>query len=277
MSPQANMKQDQYETDRSQVDREYDEYKADGRLWGQVPRERISRIKFPRVPPHVVKQFAEMQDLTTTVSDILDSLGIRAAVAASFLHPLIPGKRLVGTATTVRSIPERKTPTQGYINKDFIRMSTRESYYLGEPGDVFIADFGGNLDVSNMGGQSVTAAKSRGFAGAIVNGAVRDISTIRDLDYPVWAKGVTPITGKFRMEAIELNGPVTVHDVSVYPGDLVCADDSGVCFIPAEHVDTVLEQAKSIHDEEARMRELMEGQRPVSELLPLYRKRYTAT
>ena len=166
--------------------------------------------------------------------------------------PLIPGKRLVGTCTTVRSIPERKTPTQGYYDKATIRMSTRESYYLAEPGDVFIADFGGNLEVSNMGGQSCTVAKSMGLVGAIVNGAVRDVSAICALDYPVWAAGVTPVTGKFRMEAVELNGPVTVHDVAVYPGDLVCADDSGVCFIPAEQVEAVL--SRSTDPREARMR-----------------------
>jgi regulator of RNase E activity RraA len=256
------------------VVQEYAEYKAAGRVWGQMPIERIRKIKFPRVPKETVDAFLAFDDLTTTVSDVLDSLGLRGAVAASHLKPILPGKKLVGTATTVRSIPERKAPTQGYVDKDTIRMSTSESYYLGEPGDVLICDFGGNLDVSNMGGQSVTAARSRGFAGAVVNGAVRDASTIRNLDYPVWSAGLTPMTGKFRMEAIELNGPVTVHDVAVYPGDLVVADDSGVCFIPPQHVDHVLQQLRSVADEEATMRDLMNQGRSLDELRPLYRKRY---
>ena len=63
-----------------------------------------------------------------------------------------------------------------------------------------------------------------GFAGAIVNGAVRDVPAIRELDFPVWSAGVTPITGKFRMEATEINGPVRLHDIVVYPGDLIVAD-----------------------------------------------------
>ena len=253
---------------------EYEEYRAQGRVWGQVPIERIKKIRYPRASRETVEAFLTFDDLTSTVSDILDSLGLRCAVAASHLKPVIPGRRIVGTATTVRSIPERKTTTQGYIDKDTIRMSTRESYYLGEPGDVLICDFGGNLDVSNMGGQSVTVARSRGFAGAIVNGAVRDVPTIRNIDYPVWSKGVTPMTGKFRMEAVEMNGPVTVHDVAVYPGDLVIADDSGVCFVPFEHIDTVLSQLRSVTDEEAHMRDLIESGRPLDELRPLYRKRY---
>ncbi|RUT30089.1 RraA family protein [Arsenicitalea aurantiaca] len=263
------------ETSRADVERDYEEYRAEGRVWGQVPIERIAAIKFPRASREIVEEFLTFEDLSTTVSDALDSLGLRGAVAGSHLKPVIAGRKMVGTATTVRSIPERKTPTQGYFDKDMIKMSTRESYYLGEPGDVLICDFGGNLDVSNMGGQSVTVARSRGFAGAIVNGAVRDVSTIKKIDYPVWSKGVTPITGKFRMEAVEMNGPVTVHDVAVYPGDLVVADDSGVCFVPYEHIGYVLEQLRAIAREEENMRELIESKRPLDELRPLYRKRYS--
>nr|WP_246259120.1 RraA family protein [Chelativorans oligotrophicus] len=269
-------KQEQHVTKtRDQIDREYEEYKLAGRVWGQVPQERISKIKFPRPSKEVIAEFEALDDLTTTVSDVLDSFGIRGAIAASHLPPLIPGKKIVGTAVTVRSIPERKTPTQGHIDKDFIQMSTRESYYLGEPGDVLVCDFGGNLDVSNMGGQSVTVARSMGFVGAIVNGAVRDIDTIRNTDYPVWSKGVTPITGKFRMQAMELNGPVTVHDIMVDAGDLIVADSSGICAIPFDLIDTVLAKVKSILAEEATMRDLIENRRPLDELRPLYRKRYS--
>jgi 4-hydroxy-4-methyl-2-oxoglutarate aldolase len=260
---------------RLDVEKDYEEYRQAGRVWGQVPLERITKIKFPRPSREVIEQFEALDDLTTTISDVLDSLGIRGAIAGSHLTSLLPGKKIVGTAVTVRSIPERKTTTQGYIDKDFIQMSTRESYYLGEPGDILICDFGGELDTSNMGGQSITVAKSRGFKGAIVNGAVRDVDTIRKADYPVWSKGVTPITGKFRMQAMELNGPVTVHNIMVDAGDLIVADDSGVCAIPYDLIETVLEKVKSILAEEANMRELIEGRRPLDELRPLYRKRYS--
>ena len=262
-------------TDRDQVAKEYEEYRVAGRVWGQVPIERISQIRFARVANEILDEFLTFDDLTTTVSDALDALGIRGVVAGSHLPGLISGSRIAGTATTVRSIPERKTTTQGYNDKDIIKMSTRESYYLGEPRDVLVCDFGGNLDVSNMGGQSATVAKSRNFSGAIVNGAVRDVSTIRKLGFPVWAKGITPMTGKFRMEAVEMNGPVTVHDVAVYPGDLVLADESGVCFVPPEHVGYVLEQLRSVAKEEEVMRGLIDAGRPLDELRPLYRKRYS--
>lgn len=212
--------------------------------------------------------------MTTTVSDLLDGFGVLGVIAASYIPALIPGKKVVGNAVTLRSIPERKTPTQGYLDKEPIKMSTREIYDLSEPGDVLVADFAGNQYVSNMGGQSAMVAKTHGFAGAIVNGAVRDLPAIRELDYPVWAAGVTPITGKFRMEAMEINGPVRLHDVVVHPGDLIVADDSGICVVPAQFVQPLIDEAEKVGAAEDRMRELIESKAPISELRPLFRKRY---
>jgi 4-hydroxy-4-methyl-2-oxoglutarate aldolase len=259
-----------------QLKQDYDEYNAAGRIWGQVPADRIKKIKFERTPDSVIQRYLALPDLTTTVADMLDGHGYHSVVAASHIQPRLPGKKMVGNAVTLRSIPERKTPTQGYVDKEDIKMSTREIYYMSEPGDVLVADFGGNLDVSNMGGQSCLVAKTRGFAGSIVNGAVRDLPAIREIGYPVWSAGVTPITGKFRMEAIEINGPVTVHNVVVYPGDLVVADDSGICFIPQHLVLPMIEQAESVGDAEDHMRELIQKKVPISELKPHFRKRYSA-
>jgi regulator of RNase E activity RraA len=153
-------------------------------------------------------------------------------------------------------------------------MSTREIYYLSEPGDVLVADFGGNLDVSNMGGQSALVGKTSGFVGAVVNGAVRDLPAIREIDFPVWAAGVTPITGKFRMEAMEINGPVRLHDVVIYPGDLIVADDCGICVVPSDRIIDLINEAESIGSAEDKMRDLIVSKAPISELRPLFRKRY---
>lgn len=259
---------------REQVLKDYEEYKSLGRVWGQVPVDRISKIKFSRPAASVVARYLALPDMTTTVSDLLDSYGVCGAVAASHIKPLLEGKRMVGTAVTLRSMPERKTPTQAAFDKEPIKMSTREIYYLSEPGDVLVADFGGNLDVSNMGGQSALVGKTSGFVGAIVNGAVRDLPAIREIDFPVWAAGVTPITGKFRMEAMEINGPVRVHDLVVYPGDLIVADDSGICVVPAEHIERLVDEAESIGSAEDKMRDLIVSKAPISELRPLFRKRY---
>lgn len=259
---------------RAQRDRDYEEYNKAGRIWGLVPRERITRIKFPRVPKSIVDGYLSIDDMTTTVSDVLDSLGMDGAIPTSYLKPVIPGSKIVGSAVTIRNIPVRKTPTQGAHDHDFIAMSTRDIYYIGEPGDVLVSDFGGNLEVSNMGGQSCMVGKSCGFAGNIVNGCCRDVSSIREMGYPVFSCGTTQITGKYRMECVEMNGPVTLCGKLVIPGDLMIADDSGVCIVPCELAEKVLEECLKIAASEERMRQLIMSRVPISELRPLFRARY---
>lgn len=254
--------------------REYEEYKAEGRVWGQTPVERIRKIRFARHDAALVQRYLALEDMTTTVSDLLDEHGLHGAVAASFIRPLMPGRRMAGTAVTLRSVPERKSVAQCRLDREPVRISTREIYYLGEPGDVLVADFGGNLEISNFGGQSARVGQGRGFAGAVVNGAVRDLPSMQKLGFPVWAAGVTPITGKFRMQAIEINGPVTVHDIVVEAGDLVVADDSGTCVVPQQLVQTLITAAESIVATENAMQRLVEAGAPIDELRPLFRTRY---
>ena len=167
-----------------QVLKDYEEYKAQGRIWGGVPPEQIAKIKFPRIATKIVDEFLALDDLTGSISDVLDTLGINGAIPASYLAPLLPGSKIAGTAITLRSIPERKTATKGLMDKDYIRMATRDTHYLAEPGDILVADFGGNLEVSNMGGQSVAVAQSCGVVGAVVNGAVRDVPSFRVRNFP---------------------------------------------------------------------------------------------
>lgn len=259
---------------REQRDKDYAEYEKAGRIWGLVPRERITRITFPRIDKSVTDGFLTLEDMTTTVSDVLDSYGIDGAIPGSYIKPLKPGSKIAGTAVTIRNLPVRKTPTQGAHDRDFIAMSTRDIYYISEPGDVLVSDFGGNLSVSNMGGQSCTVAKACGLAGNIVNGCCRDVSSIRESGYPVFTCGVTQVTGKYRMECVEMNGAVTLCGKLVEPGDLMLADDSGVCIVPADIAEDVLEKSLAIAASEEHMRELIVNGAPISELRPLFRARY---
>ena len=256
--------------------KEYQEYKEKGKIWGVVRQERISKIKFPRIPQEYIDQFMALEDVTSTVSDVMDSLGIAGAVSASHIKPLFPNRKIVGTAVTLRNIPERMSCTQGYVDKryDDIRMATKDMYYLSEPGDILVVDGGGSLDISHIGGQSCTVAKACHMGGTVVDGCIRDIGTIRKLDYPIWSKGITPITGKFRIEAIEINGPVRVHNIQVIPGDLVIADETGVCFIPAERVKEVLDEVKRILKLEDDLTDLVNKDSSLDDIRTVYKQRY---
>ena len=182
---------------------------------------------------------------------------------------------IVGTAVTLRSIPIEKTTTQGLHDHDFIKMASREVNYLAEPGDVLVGDAGGMTEMSSMGGQSFVSAKLRGLEGVVIDGAVRDVGEIRKYGVPTWCRGVTPKTGKCRIEAIEINGPVVLCNVQINPGDLIIADDSGICAVPPQHAAYVLKECQEILADEIVMRKLIERDAPIAEIKKLFRKRYT--
>jgi regulator of RNase E activity RraA len=118
----------------------------------------------------------------------------------------------------------------------------------------------GVAGISSMGGISASVGKRQGEAGAVVDGAVRDIDHSRRIGYPLWASGVTPITGKWRIETVAVNKPVMIAGIDVHPGDLVVADECGVCFVPHARAAEVLAVAQRIaRSEQARLAKLAEG------------------
>jgi regulator of RNase E activity RraA len=123
-------------------------------------------------------------------------------------------------------------------------MGEHEGYNLSEPGDVVVIE--GLTGVSNMGGQSATLAHRSGCAGAIIEGSYRDPSASRNLGFPIWSRGITPITGKWRLQTIEINGEVRIAGQRVQAGDLVLADEAGVVFVPFARAADVLAQAQKI-------------------------------
>jgi regulator of RNase E activity RraA len=212
------------------------------RLTGRIAAEHIKLMAVPRAPQGVVERLIALGDPTGIISDTMDELGIpHGAIGASVLRPTIPGKTIVGPALTVRNILQRIDPLEGARNH-VNRMAEFEAHNLAQSGDVLVIQ--GVPDVSNMGGISAQTGKRQGEVGAIVQGGVRDIAHSRALDYPVWASDITPVTGKWRLETVEINGPIQIGEVRVAPGDLVVADDTGVCFIPRDVVLEVLEEAE---------------------------------
>jgi regulator of RNase E activity RraA len=226
-------------------------------LLGKLAAGAVGMMELPRLPREVLEGFRALEDLTGTTSDALDECGL-AGVA--LLRPTDPRARIVGQAVTVEN---RKLASFSKTSK----LGEIEAHNLAEPGDVLVIQ--GVAGISSMGGISASVGKRQGEAGAVVDGAVRDIDHSRRIGYPVWSTGVSPITGKWRIETVAVNKPVSIAGVEVRPGDLVIADECGVCWVPFARAAEVLAKAQRISArEKARLEKLNAGM-PLADWLRL--------
>ena len=236
---------------------------AEKKLTGKIARERIRLMATPRPPEGIIDGFRALGDASGIVSDVMDELGITGVIGASVLKPTIPGSSIVGPALTVRNIVQREhvyEAARRHVNK----MAEFEAHNLALPGDIAVID--GVAGISNMGGISAQTAKRQGEVGAIVFGGVRDIAHSRRAGYPIWASEITPVTGKWRIETIEINSEIVVAGIRVAPGDIVFADDTGVCFIPRARAAEVLEMARQKSAAEEAKCEAIDSGVPVADL-----------
>ena len=236
-------------------------------LTGRIAPDRIHMHATPKPPAGAVDRFLTLGPCSGTISDIMDELGIPAGViGCSTLRPTIPGSIICGPAITMRNIRQRidvLTAAKAGVNK----MAEFETHNLSEDGDVLVIQ--GVSGASNMGGIGARIGKRQGQRGAIVWGAVRDVPDSRGFNYPIWSTEVIPATGKWRLETVEINGAVDINGIKVMPGDLVFADDTGVCFVPRDRIMDVLEACEARTAKEDAIVKQVDDGAPVPDIMPV--------
>jgi len=232
---------------------------------GKLRAGAIGMMELPALLAQILDGFRALPDLTGMSSDAMDELGIVGVVPAAVLRPTDPKARIVGRALTVHNVAKRDSVVDA-VKGGVSALAEIEAHNLAEPGDVLVLQ--GVDQISNMGSISASIGRRQGELGAIVDGAVRDIDHSREIGYAIWSRSVSPITGKWRIETIAINQPVSICGVTVNPGDLVLADEVGVCFIPRARAAEVLANAQRIAaNEKVRQAKIASGA-PVAELLP---------
>lgn len=231
-------------------------------LLGKLAPGAVGMMELPRLARDVLEGFRALGDLTGTTSDALDACGI-AGVA--LLRPTDPRARIVGQAVTVLNVA-----LEAFSFGGISRLAEIEAHNLAEPGDVLVVQ--GVAGISSMGGISAAVGRRQGEAGAVVDGAVRDIDHSRAIGYPVWCAGVSPVTGKWRIQTVAVNKPVSIAGVEVRPGDLVVADECGVCFVPFARAAEVLAEARQIEQSEKQRLERLASGIALSEFAALRKK-----
>jgi 4-hydroxy-4-methyl-2-oxoglutarate aldolase len=190
---------------------------------------------FERPPGDVVARLARLP--IANVSDAMNKHG----VLHPELRPVQAGTRACGPALTCGTVD--------LVVKVF-------ALSLASPGDVFVLAAGGVQDYACFGEMASTVLAERGAAGAIVDGAVRDIVGIRQVGLPVFARAVTPRNYHypFGLPYGSVNLPVVCAGMVVNPGDVIIAGDDGVIVVPRQIAAEVATAAEEIESHEATYR-----------------------
>ena len=192
-------------------------------------------MDFPRPKPELIEQFRGIP-----VSNLDDCMNRTAAVSAE-IRPY-GKKELLGTAFTVQ-IPEGDN------------LMVHKALDMAQPGDVLVVAAGGFLNRSIVGELMSHYAQLKGLAGIIIDGSIRDAEALATMDFPVYARGVSP-NGPYKNGPGEINTPVSFAGQVVFPGNIVVGDGDGLLFVNPADAEQILCEVKILMQKEAETIEL---------------------
>ena len=179
------------------------------------------KTEVPRPDKKLVESFRQFES-----PDISDQLNRLYALVPE-IHCLTGSRHtLVGPVCTVKAYPGDN-------------LMVHKALDIARPGDVIVVDARASATNAVLGGLISLKAKTRKIAGFIVDGFIRDLPEILPLNFPVFARGATPI-GPLHRGPGEINYPICCGGVVVNAGDIVVADQAGVAVVPLEHAPEIL-------------------------------------
>ena len=200
--------------------------KASGRdVWANLGFRAFTKITRP--DPATVKALLRFSscDLSDVMYKSHTMVGLRAAYA--------PIARVAGPAVTV-SVPSGALNTIKYAAN------------LVKPGDVLVVNAQGDTTYALWGGNVSRGLQARGAAALVMDGAVRDVAEIRELAFPVYARGFATAFREHAVARGEVNVPIACGGIVVNPGDIVVCDEEGIVAIPPGAVDEVIKKATAL-------------------------------
>ncbi len=182
----------------------------------------------------------------SSVADAMEQLYGQRAYMSHEMRPVFTTK-FAGPAVTVQLKKEEHKDgapaSQGML----------DAIDTAPAGSVYVMVVPDGADIAGIGGLMATAMRFRGLAGAVIDGAVRDLPQIKRIQFPVYSRGVSPATSINHYRFVAANVPVTCAGVRVNPDDIIVADEDGVAVVPRAKAAEVLKKAQELDDTEHRM------------------------
>jgi 4-hydroxy-4-methyl-2-oxoglutarate aldolase len=190
---------------------------------------------------------------TGAIADMLDKNGYRHQVLPHFVAPFTNANRVAGPAFTGQGYPCASTKNDDTQTRlDMLDSIT--------PGTVSVWACGGSMECAHWGEIMSTAARERGCYGAVIDGGVRDLDFINEMNYPVFARFRSPASSIGRWDIKEYQVTVKIGATVIHPGDFVFGDIDGVVIVPKDLTLDILSAAENVFERESGMRaELRRG------------------
>jgi regulator of RNase E activity RraA len=197
----------------------------------------------------LVVQFRRVE--VASVSDALEQITHKRMYMSHRMQPIFTAK-FAGYARTVQLKKDEG-------NNDPEALSGMlEAIDQGSTDSVYVMVVEDGEDIAGMGGLMGTAMAARGYAGAVIDGGVRDVAYLRKIAFPVFATGVVPSTSVHHYRFAGAQIPLVCNGVPVSPGDIVVADSDGVAIVPKAQAQAVLTLAQQMDYKEHSMYALIE-------------------